>query len=61
MGHMHIDDFVEHAEKFKNEHILLIHFSARYSADSIVAALDDRLPVDLRKRCIPFMNGFLPP
>ena len=58
---MHIDDFVEHADKFENEHILLIHFSARYSADSIIAALDQRLPHELRKRCTPFMNGFKPP
>ncbi|KAK9835680.1 hypothetical protein WJX74_005763 [Apatococcus lobatus] len=59
MGHMHIDDLVDHADKFKNEHILLIHFSARYSAAQIFENLDDRLPADLRKRCIPFMNGFL--
>ncbi|KAG7651714.1 Metallo-beta-lactamase [Arabidopsis thaliana x Arabidopsis arenosa] len=30
-GHIHISEIVNHAEKFENKAILLIHFSARYT------------------------------
>ncbi|KAK9836986.1 hypothetical protein WJX81_004421 [Elliptochloris bilobata] len=57
-GHMHIDEFVEHAERFQNEAILLIHFSARYTAARIVELLDERLPPALRAKCTPLLAGF---
>jgi ribonuclease Z len=57
-GHMHITDLVLHAHKFKNEAILLIHFSPRYKRAEILAALDQNLPPALRAKCIPFLNGF---
>jgi len=57
-GHMHIQDLVDNADMFQNEAILLIHFSARYREADILASLDERLPPDLRRRCIPLLNGF---
>lgn len=57
-GHMHIDDIVQHADKFQNEAILLIHFSSRYSRDRIQDLLDAKLPPELRKRCTPMLKGF---
>ena len=57
-GHTHIDDIVERAEKFENESILLIHFSARYRAQEIRDALAARLPVCLYKKCTPMLVGY---
>jgi ribonuclease Z len=57
-GHTHIDDIVERAEKFENESILLIHFSARYRAQEIRDALAARLPESLYKKCSPMLVGY---
>jgi ribonuclease Z len=43
-GHVHLFEVVERAELFRNEALLFTHFSARYSAAEIVAALDRSLP-----------------
>ncbi|KAK9824615.1 hypothetical protein WJX72_011739 [[Myrmecia] bisecta] len=58
MGHMHIDDFIAHADKFQNECILLIHFSARYSRAVILDLLAAKLPDNLRSKCVPLLEGF---
>ena len=42
----------------QNEAILLIHFSARYSAARISELLDARLPASLRAKCTPLLAGF---
>lgn len=57
-GHMHIADFLAHAHKFKNEEILLIHFSPRYKRQDILEQLDMCLPPSLHSKCTPFLNGF---
>ncbi|KAK3257118.1 tRNA 3' processing endoribonuclease [Cymbomonas tetramitiformis] len=57
-GHTHIAEVVANADKFRNEAILMIHFSARYSAQDITDALDNHLPPDLRKRVTPLLTGF---
>ena len=54
----HVDELVERATAFENESILLIHFSARYKADEIDAALAERLPPGLRERVTPLLVGF---
>ena len=46
------------APPLENESILLIHFSARYKADEIDAALAERLPPGLRERVTPLLVGF---
>jgi ribonuclease Z len=57
-GHTHIDDIVARAEKFENEAILLIHFSARYRAQEIRDALKARLPEKLYNKCTAMLVGY---
>ena len=54
-GHVHLFEIAERAELFENEALLLTHFSARYQAHEIVAALDRTLPPDLRERVTPLL------
>jgi hypothetical protein len=42
----------------QNDVILLMHFSARYSGSDILAMLDKELPDDIRRRIVPFLQGF---
>lgn len=49
-GHVHLYEIAERAELFRNEAILLTHFSARHSAREIERALDRHLPAVLRGR-----------
>ncbi|CAL5222304.1 g4646 [Coccomyxa viridis] len=57
-GHMHISEIAERADSFKNEAILLIHFSQRYSAEAIVEHLHRALPPSLRDKCTPLLQGY---
>lgn len=52
--HIHLDEIVERADRFENEHVVLMHFSQLYRPDEIAGVLDARLPPALRKRVIPF-------
>lgn len=52
--HIHLDEIIERADKFENEHIVLMHFSQLYRPDEISSLLDARLPPALRKRVVPF-------
>jgi ribonuclease Z len=56
-GHVHLDEIAARAELFQNEAILLTHFSARYHALEIRAALDAKLPPELRARVTPLLGG----
>jgi len=49
-GHIHLFELAERASLYENEAILLTHFSARYKAAEIEAALDKHLPSELRER-----------
>lgn len=49
-GHTHIDDLIERADRFKNELIILTHFSTRYQDKQVQAAVEQRLPASLRER-----------
>lgn len=48
-GHIHLDQIAERADLFENEHIVLTHFSRRYSHARIDAAIQS-LPRRLRDR-----------
>lgn len=48
-GHMHLDDFVERADRFKNELIVAGHFSTRYHPNEVLRLLDAKLPASLKK------------
>ncbi|HLL21576.1 MAG TPA: MBL fold metallo-hydrolase [Kofleriaceae bacterium] len=52
--HIHLDELIERAHLFENEHVVLMHFSQLYRPDEIPAILDARLPHGLRKRVIAF-------
>jgi ribonuclease Z len=49
-GHMHLDDVVERADRFRNELIIFSHFSTRYHPQEIRRFLDGKLPPQLRER-----------
>jgi ribonuclease Z len=49
-GHVHLEDLAERAHLFRNEAILLTHFSRRHSRAEIEAAVRARLPESLLPR-----------
>ncbi|SFH60069.1 MBL fold metallo-hydrolase [Planctomicrobium piriforme] len=49
-GHMHLDDILARADRFRNELIVLGHFSTRYHEDQIRKAVLKKLPENLRER-----------
>lgn len=49
-GHLHLEDFLERADRFKNELIIAMHFSARYPTHQIEKAVLKRFPPELRER-----------
>ena len=49
-GHMHLDDFVEQADRFENELIIAGHFSTRYNESQLARAVQKRVPEQLRDR-----------
>jgi ribonuclease Z len=49
-GHMHLDDFLERADRFQNELIICAHFSTRYHPQEVRRYLDGKLPPGLRER-----------
>ena len=53
--HIHLDELVERAARFQNEHVVLMHVSQLYRPDEVAAILDARLPADLRRRVVPFV------
>ncbi|CAN8239845.1 unnamed protein product [Cochlearia groenlandica] len=56
-GHIHLSEIINHAEKFENKAILLIHFSARYSVKEIENAVS-ALPPPLEGRVFALTQGF---
>jgi ribonuclease Z len=49
-GHMHLDDLIERADRFRNEVIICAHFSTRYHPQEVRRLLDAKLPPGLRER-----------
>src|SRR5207253_8749606 len=49
-GHMHLDDYIERADKFKNELIICGHFSTRYNANEVRKLVEAKLPPGLKER-----------
>ncbi len=43
-GHMHLDDFVERRDRFKNDRIIASHFSTRYSDKQIRVIVEKAFP-----------------
>jgi len=53
--HIHLDELIERAERFENEHIVMMHVSQIYRPDEVAGILDARVPPALRRRIIPFV------
>ena len=49
-GHMHLDDFIERADRFQNELIICGHYSTRYHPDEVRRTVQARLPANLREK-----------
>jgi ribonuclease Z len=49
-GHIHLDELLPQLESMKNEKIVLIHVSARYSTKQLREILDARVPEHLKTR-----------
>ena len=43
-GHLHLDDFLDRRERFKNELIVASHFSTRYHPTSVRKIVEQRVP-----------------
>ena len=54
-AHLHLEDFLERASDFRNEAIVLTHFSQRYRVEEIREALRS-LPEALARRVIAFLG-----
>jgi ribonuclease Z len=54
-GHMHLDDILERADRFKNELLIFGHFSTRYNERQFEKALKQRLPESLRDRVVAWL------
>ncbi len=53
--HIHLDELIERADRFANEHVVLMHVSQLYRPDEVAGILDAKVPPALRKRIIPFV------
>lgn len=49
-GHTHLDDILERADRFRNELIIVSHFSTRQHTDTIRKIVESRLPDSIRDR-----------
>jgi ribonuclease Z len=49
-GHMHLDDFIERADRFRNELIVAAHFSTRYHRSEVQKLLEKKLPDVLKAK-----------
>ena len=54
-GHLHVNDIVARAADFRNEGIVLTHFSAKYSKEEILTRLAEALPPSLKDRVTAFV------
>jgi ribonuclease Z len=53
--HVHLDEVIERADRFKNEAIVMMHVSQLYAPDQVAALLDRRVPPALRAKIVPFV------
>jgi len=48
--HIHLDEIIERAERFENEHLILMHFSQLYAPREVHEIIERRVPPSLRER-----------
>ena len=49
-GHMHLDDFIERADRFKNKYVLCGHASTRYTDEEIIRIFQKKMPASLAEK-----------
>jgi ribonuclease Z len=52
LGHIHLNDVIERADRFENELIIASHVSTRYHDDQVKRILEKRVPDRLRDRLL---------
>jgi ribonuclease Z len=55
-GHLHLQDFLDRAERFQNEKLLATHFSSRYEPEEVRTILSQKLPECLKSRVEPWIG-----
>lgn len=60
--HVHLDELIERADQFQNQHLVLMHFSQLYTPEEVRQILDRKLPPSLKERVIAFApeSGYWP-
>jgi ribonuclease Z len=53
-GHIHLDELLPYANRFRNAHLVLMHFSQSYSPAEVHAILGRRCPPGMAERVIAF-------
>lgn len=53
-GHTHVDELIEHAEKFEGEALVLVHRSLRHSRRFAQRVLRERFPASMRAKVFVF-------
>jgi ribonuclease Z len=53
-GHTHVDELIEHAEKFEGEALVLVHRSLRHSRRFAQRVLRERFPASMREKVFVF-------
>ena len=53
-GHVHLDELLERASSFRNEALVLMHFSQMYTPEEVHRILERRCPPSLRERLVVF-------
>ena len=53
--HIHLDDVLEHADRFENDQLLLMHFSQIYKPHEVAPILEQRCPPELWQHIVPFV------
>jgi ribonuclease Z len=52
--HIHLDELIERADEFENEHVVLMHFSQMASPEEVRSVLKRRCPKSLWERLVIF-------
>jgi ribonuclease Z len=53
--HIHLDELIERAALFHNDHVVMMHISQLYRPDEVQEIVDRRVPPPLRAKIIPFV------
>lgn len=53
-GHTHVDEWIEHGERFEGEALVLVHRSLRHTRRDALRVVRDRFPAGLREKVFVF-------